>query len=294
MAILRQRKIGNKHYFYIEHSYKVGNKTKILSRYVGSKKPHNIDKINDDIELEAMRKVWLPKIEAIRKKHKKEQKLLPKTAKQKRTEVFMIDFVFNSDKIEGSSLSLKDTSGLFMHGITPRNKPISDVKEAEGHKNAFYDMLSFKEELDLKKIRQWHKSIFENSDAAIAGKIRIHKIMVGGSRVSFPHPESLNKLLDEFFSWYKKSQKLYNPVELAALTHLKFVTIHPFTDGNGRISRILVNYIFNKNGFPLWNLKFSNRKPYYSALEKSQLWNKEKYFLRFFIKDYVKANYAPD
>ena len=241
MAILRRRKIGRRHYYYIEHTYKLDKKVKILSRYLGRKKPDNTEDIKKEIEFEAMRKVWGKSLIKIKRAYAKELKNLPKTAIQKKIESFMVDFIYNSDKIEGSKLSFKDTADLFIHGTTPRNKPLKDVREAEGHKNAFYDMLAYKGKITLKKVCQWHKMIFESSDPDIAGKIRLHKIMVTGSRVSFPHPESLNNLLKGFFLWQNKNKKRYNPVEFAALVHLKFVTIHPFTDGNGRVGRLLAN-----------------------------------------------------
>ena len=290
MAILRKRKIGKKNYYYVEHSYKLGKKVKILSRYLGRKKPKNADEIKKGVEFEAMRKLWKNQLFSIKKSYVKELNNLPETAKRKKTESFMVDFIYNSDKIEGSKLTFKDTVGLFVHGTTPKNKPINDVKEAEGYKNAFYDMLEHKDKLTLNKILDWHKSIFKDSDPQTAGKIRLHKIMVTGSRVSFPHPESLNKLLKEFFSWYEENKKRYDPVEFAAIAHLKFVTIHPFSDGNGRISRLLANFVLNRNKYPMFNIKFGERRYYYSNLETSQLWNDEKHFIRFFVKKYIKMN----
>lgn len=151
-------------------------------------------------------------------------------------------------------------------------------------------MLESRGKLNLKKVICWHKMIFENSELDIAGRIRLHKIVVTGSRTSFPHPESLKQALKEFFVWYEKNKNKCNPVELATLAHLKFVTIHPFTDGNGRISRLLANFILNKNRYPMFNIKYRDRMSYYKSLEKSQIWNDETHFVRFFIKRYINSN----
>ena len=132
--------------------------------------------------------------------------------------------------------------------------------------------------------------MFRNTTDYIAGKIRVHKIIVTGSRAVFPHPEDVQKLLKGFFNWYTKEEKKLNPVELAALAHLKFVSIHPFSDGNGRISRLLANYILKKHGYPLFNIKFGDRIAYYKSLETSQVHYKPKYFVRYFLKSYMKAN----
>lgn len=290
MARLRRRKIGNKHYYYLEHSYKIGSAVKTISRYLGIKKPENIKALKKEIKYEAMRKIWGNTLAAIQKGYAKQLKALPSAAKDKQMESFMVNFIFNSNKIEGSKLSFRDTAGLFIHGTTPKNKPIKDVKEAEGHKKAFFDMLGYKGSISLEKVISWHKMIFENSEPIIAGKIRLHKIEVTGSRTSFPHPESVNSLLNEFFLWYHKNKKMLNPVELAALVHLKFVSIHPFTDGNGRISRLLANCVLYTSTYPLINLKYLDRLGYYRSLETSQIWYDDTHFVRFFVKKYINAN----
>lgn len=290
MATIKKRKVGKQIYYYVEHSFKVGKKVKVLSKYIGKEIPYNIGEIKDDLEYEAMRLTILSKLKSIKTKYQKEQSRLPKTEKEKVIEDFLVHFIYDSSKIEGSSLSLNDTKGLFLHNITPKNKPIKDVKEAEGYREAFYSMLNFKGQLSLEIVKKWHAMMFKNTMGYIAGKVRIHKIIVTGSRVVFPHPENLPKLLKEFFNWYKKEEKKLNPIELAALAHLKFVSIHPFSDGNGRVSRLLANYVLKKHGYPLINIKFGDRMSYYKSLEASQLNDKPKYFVRYFLKRYLKAN----
>ena len=79
-----------------------------------------------------------------------------------------------------------------------------------------------------------------------------------------------------------------HPVELATLVHLKFITIHPFTDGNGRISRILMNFILHRNNYPLLDISYIGRNNYYNALEKSQTKNDDRTFVMHVIKRYLK------
>ena len=206
MAHLRKRRIGKNEYYYLEHSYKERGKVKVISKYLGVKKPDSINDLKKSIVFEVLRKQWLSSLLAIKKNYSKEQKTLPKSAQEKMLEQFMVGFIFNSDKIEGSSLTYKDTASLLMHGVTPKDKPVKDVKEAEGHKKAFRMMMDEKQDITLEKVLAWHNVIFQESDPIIAGKMRLHKIMVIGSRTSFPHPETLKHELKDFFAWYKNEK----------------------------------------------------------------------------------------
>jgi len=99
-----------------------------------------------------------------------------------------------------------------------------------------------------------------------------------------PFPSEIYPLLREFFRWYYKNKKKLHPVELAALVHLKFVTIHPFTDGNGRISRLMMNFILHKHGYPLLNIPYEKRAGYYNALERAQIKKMDGIFAMVFQK----------
>ena len=79
-----------------------------------------------------------------------------------------------------------------------------------------------------------------------------------------------------------------HPVELAALAHLKFVTIHPFADGNGRISRLIMNFILNQKGYPMFDIPYEARNSYYNALERSQVKKEDRIFLQWLVKKYIK------
>ena len=290
MAVLKKRKIGKREYYYVEHSFKLGKKAKVLSRYLGKRVPYNVDDIRDDLEHEALKLAIFGELKGIKSGYKRHLEKLPGPEKRKLVEDFLVYFIYDSSKIEGSSLSLDDTKGLFLHNITPKNRPLKDVKEAEGYRKAFYSMLEFKGRLSMRIVNKWHEMMFKETMDYIAGKPRLHKIMVTGSRTSFPHPEDVPKLLSDFFSWYRKEEEIMNPAELAALTHLKFVSIHPYSDGNGRMSRLIANYILNKNRYPMLNIKFNERFAYYKSLEASQINEKPKYFVRFFVKKYLKGN----
>ena len=290
MAALKKKRVGKNVYFYAEHSFKEGNKVKKLSRYLGRKIPDNIEKIKEELENESFKRKVFGGIEVIKSEYSKEQKKLPIHERQKLIEDFLVHFIYDSSKIEGSSLSLNETKGIFLHNITPKSKPLNDVREAEGYRKAFYAMIEFKGKLSLKVVNAWHEMIFRETKDYIAGKLRLHKIVVAGSRTIFPNPSEVLGLLSEFFDWYASNEGKLNPVEFAALAHLKFVTIHPYSDGNGRMSRLLANYVLHNHGYPMLNIKFNDRMEYYKNLEASQINEKPKYFVRFFLKKYIKYN----
>ena len=290
MATIKKRKIRKQAYYYAEHSFKINGKVKVLGRYIGKKLPHNIEDIKDDLEYESLKLTVFGRMSGIKSSYQKGQRAIPKAERDKLVEDFLVHFIYDSSRIEGSSLSFNDTKGLFLHNLTPKNKPVKDVKEAEGYKEAFYSMLDFNGNLSPKVVNGWHKMMFKNTADYIAGKIRQHKIIVTGSRTSFPRPEEVPKMLGDFFNWFGKESKKLHPVELAALAHLKFVSIHPYSDGNGRISRLLANYTLKKLGYPMVNIKFGDRMAYYKSLEASQINEKPKYFVRYFLKRYIKYN----
>ncbi len=123
-----------------------------------------------------------------------------------------------------------------------------------------------------------------------AGNIRDYNMRITNSRFIPPKFIYIESLFANFFAWYKENKNKINSVELAALVHLKFVTIHPFGDGNGRISRFLMNFVLKKKGYPMVDIKYINRRSYYVALERSQLKEDDTIFLRWFFRKYVAEN----
>lgn len=151
-------------------------------------------------------------------------------------------------------------------------------------------MLKHSKDLNLQVILQWNRILLSETKPDIAGKIRNHEVAISGSKFMPPLAIELDALLNEFFDWYNKNKSKLHPVALSALVHLKFVTIHPFSDGNGRVSRLMMNFILNKHGFPMLDIPYENRNGYYTALERSQIKQEDKIFLQWFFKRYLKEH----
>ncbi|MEK6926622.1 MAG: Fic family protein [Nanoarchaeota archaeon] len=290
MVIISKKIIGKEKYFYLEHSFRKDGKVKKKQIYLGKEIPKNIEDIKKSFMFDIYREEWFNLFKKIKENYSKEMKHLPFSAKEKEIESFMIKFTYNTQRIEGSKLTLKDTANLLEKGISPGEKPVRDIKEAENHKKVFYEMLNYKNNLSMQIILYWHKLLFQETKESLAGRTRNHQVMISRSKFIPPMPAELDFLIKDFFNWYNKNKNKINPVELAALVHLKFVTIHPFGDGNGRISRIMMNFVLNKHGFPMFDIPYLNRNSYYNALERAQVKKDELIFLQWFFRRYAQEN----
>jgi len=251
--------------------------------------PKNIKKIKKEFQNEIYKELWYNKFDKIKTNFNKNKNKMPKNIKEKETETFAVKFTYTTNRIEGSTLTHKETALLLEKGITPARRPIEDVKEAELHKKVFYEMLDYKKPITIATVLHWHKMLFEATKKDKAGKIREYDVKISGSKYTPPHAIEIDILLREFFDWYKENKNKIHPVQLAALVHLKFVSIHPFGDGNGRISRLLMNYVLNKKDYPMLIIDYSERNSYYNALERSQLKGDENIFMLWFFKRYIKS-----
>lgn len=288
MVEIKKLKKGKKEYFYLVHSYREGKFVKKKQIYLGGSIPKNIEEQKKKFIQEFYAEKFLKKIDRIKKNFNKEYKSMPKSAKEKSKENFAIKFTYNSQKIEGSTLTLKETANLLENGISPNSKPLVDIKEAEAHKKVFFDMLDYEKNMNLQSVLKWHKDLMQDTKKDIAGKTRNHNITIAQSKFRPPMHIELDFLLKEFFDWYNEVKKKLHPVELAALVHLKFVTIHPFSDGNGRISRLMMNFVLKNNNFPLLNIQYIKRTGYYNALERSQVKNNDNIFVQWLFRRYLE------
>jgi Fic family protein len=288
MVTLKKRLIAGRTYYYLEHSVRKKGRVEKREKYLGKTMPNNIQAMKAEFLYGIYREKWFDVFDRIKKNHSKEEKLTPESARQEELKKFSIRFTYDTQRIEGSNLTLRETAELLEAGIAPRGKPIRDVKEAEAHQKIFNDMLKQQKDLSLQLILYWHKQLFEATRQDIAGKIRKHQVAISGSEFLPPSPAEILPLLRDFFRWYERSKLKLHPVELASLAHLKFVTVHPFADGNGRISRLIMNFILDRRGFPMFNIAYQNRSSYYNALERSQTKKQDQIFMQWLFRRYVK------
>jgi Fic family protein len=288
MVSVKKKNMNGNTYYYLEHSFRKNGKIDKKEKYLGSTLPKNIDQVKEEFLREFYQETWFIRFDTIKEQFIKEKRNIPPSIEKKETEQFATAFTYNTNRIEGSTITLRETADLLERGISPSQRPLEDIKETESHKVVFYDMFKYNKEITLSTVLYWHKQLFQFTKPDVAGKIRQHQVGISGSKFCPPYPIELEFLLRDFFDWYNQNKKKLHPVHLAGLVHLKFVTIHPFGDGNGRISRLLMNYVLNKNGYPMLIIPYSQRMSYYTALERSQLKKDESVFILWFFKRYLK------
>lgn len=290
MIRIQKKTQNNQIYYYLEHTMREKDKVRKKTKYLGKEIPKNIEALKQIFLAEIYKEKWYVTLDKIREGYTQHLQILPPSAKEKEQATFMIKFTYNTQRIEGSTLTLKETADLLEEGITPKARPLDDVKEAEAHKNLFYEMLNYSKDLSFQIVLYWHKKLLEQTKLDLAGKIRKHQVAIARSKFMPPSPVEVDLLLREFFQWYTKNKDKLHPVELAALVHLKFVTIHPFGDGNGRISRLMMNFILQKSKYPMLDISYTNRASYYNALERAQIKKNESIFLQWFFRGYIKKH----
>lgn len=183
-------------------------------------------------------------------------------------EEFMIEFTYNSNAIEGNTLTLQETA-MVLEGITIDQKPLKDHLEAVGHKDAFLyvqDIVSNKIPLTEFVIKNIHSLVLMNKPED-KGVYRRVPVRIMGAFTEPVQPYMIEPKITELLAENEKRKATMNIIERVARFHLEFESIHPFIDGNGRTGRLLMNFELMQNGYPPINVKFTDRKRYYDAFD---------------------------
>ena len=280
-----QIKDGNK-YYYKTKSIREGNKVKKSRVYLGKNLTiKKLKKLEGEIDIELgyliklLSKNEIKSLENIKKQHQKDCKKYF----QLKYESFISKFTYDTNAIEGSTLTLNETSAILFENLTPKGKTLREVNEAINHKKAFDFMLEYKGEIDKKFICELQSLIVENTlKKEIENQIGVYRtlqVYIRGANFIPPKPNDVKKEMNALIKWHKKNKEKLHPVLVASYFHCAFESIHPFADGNGRTGRLLINFILHKAGFPMINIPIKRRLDYYEALETARNGN-----LRDFIK----------
>lgn len=184
-------------------------------------------------------------------------------------EKLIVEWTYNSNAIEGNTLTLTETK-VVLEGITIGGKSMVEHLEAINHREAIRfveDLVSNKESLSEWNIKNIHTLILKEIDNHNLGKYRMENVVISGAKHMPPKYYEIGDLMQKLIAEYHKDWNNYHPVARATLLHGEFVKIHPFIDGNGRTSRLLLNFELMKNGYAPVIIKNENRAKYYDVLD---------------------------
>jgi Fic family protein/DNA-binding Xre family transcriptional regulator len=193
---------------------------------------------------------------------------------QKMNEYFRLNYTYESNRIEGNTLTLQETHLVINEGLTIGGKSMREHLEVVNHSEAIEyisEIVQNKVDFTERVLKQIHYLILKGIDRENAGVYRSIGVRISGSSHLPPEPFLLNRMMEEVFEYYQKNKNLLHPIILAAEMHEQIVRIHPFIDGNGRTTRLIMNLILLQNGFPIANIKgdLTSRLAYYKALENA-------------------------
>jgi len=201
---------------------------------------------------------------------------LPRNVLEKLRKQFAIELAYNSNAIEGNTLTLKETQLVIEEGITIKGKPLREHFEAINHQKAFEFLESIvnkKARITEEVIKDIHRIILSGIDDVYAGRYRNTNVRILGAIKSPPRFEKVRAKMREYVDYTKTNPEKLNVVELAALIHYRLVEIHPFTDGNGRTTRLLTNLFLMRHGYPVTMILKVDRKKYYDRLREADKGN---------------------
>lgn len=197
-----------------------------------------------------------------------------------------LEYTFESNRIEGNTLTLRETDLVINEGLTISGKSMREHLEAINHVEAIAyikQLMDRNFSFNEREVLAIHNLILRGIIPEDAGRYRRVQVMIKGSAHMPPQPFIVPKEMEDYFIWYEINKNKLHPVVLAAEMHQRLVTIHPFIDGNGRTSRLVMNLILLQNGFVIANIKgdYETRMNYYQSLETSQTNGNKEDFLLF-------------
>jgi len=294
---IEKRKSGNSIKYYLVHSYRDKNSVQKIRKYLGSNLSK--DEINKrkkeakekilNIFKEVSTEVFLFRLtkNQIEKLNKYNDKISILHFDKSEWQKFTEEFVYNTNAIEGSSVEKSEVPDI-LEGHA-KNK---DEEETKGVANAIEFIRTTSEDLSLNLILRLHELCFLKSKH-FAGKLRNVEVVISNSSGEIIHQgipaKEVKSALLEMVDWYKKNKDKFKPLVLSVLIHNQFEYIHPFQDGNGRVGRLLLNYILIRNNYPPVNINLEDRQEYYKCLRDYDLIQDVKPMLRFIINQYKKT-----
>lgn len=192
-----------------------------------------------------------------------------------------VELTYSSNAIEGSTLTRNETAIVLEKGLTVSGKPLKDHLEATGHLDALAYVRALATEAGPAResdVRNIHRLVMQKVDAEEAGRYSVHTRVIAGSSLVLPSPAEIPALMGDFAAWLERTPPT---PQFAFDAHEKLVTIHPFSDGNGRTSRLLMNLLLIQQGYPPVVILPEDKPAYFDALDATRSGNRELYYSFF-------------
>jgi len=270
------REVDGKKQNYLVFTKRKGGKIVKKSKYIGggSIPKEQIMRLKEEFEIyissnlpsENLSKEQFAEIEKLKNVYNKKINSLSKEEFEKFENAFFTELTYDSNAIEGSSLSLEDTNLIINEGLVPKGKTLREINEAKNHIEAINFINSYEGDLNEQFILKLHSIILKNISERFAGRYRETTVRIFKSDVGFPDASNVPQLVGNLVYWYKLNKNKMHPFELAITFSVKLVSIHPFIDGNGRVSRLIMNFLLKKKGYPWINIYMKQRAEYLRAV----------------------------
>ncbi len=304
MVSTKYKNINGKKYLYAEHSFRLPNsKVKKISKLIKKQEDKNKKEVKEYFlkkQIESYQKYALKtykkdsifteeqikKLESIRVEYKKIIKSLTKKQIKDILDRFTINFTYESNAIEGNSLTLKEVTLILGENIVPKDKDLREVYEARNTREANKLLFNNKIKINIKDIIKLQDIIVKDIEVQTEFK-KIPNFLVMRN-LKTTAPEKVEKEINKLIKWYDKNKYIIHPLRLATEFHAKFERIHPFEDGNGRTGRVLLNAILLEHNHPPLIIRKTTRVAYFSSLEAFDKGHKDK-LERFLLEKFKKT-----
>lgn len=304
MSSIKTKNINGNEYLYAEYSFRLpGGKIKKLSKLIKEESEAGSRKVMDYFirkEIEASQKFALSKyttdsvftkekiekLEKIRIEYKHIMRKIPERQMRDLLDRFTVNFTYESNALEGNSLTLKDVTLLLAENITPEGKDLRDVFETRNTREVHDVLFRRKIKIELNEIIKLHTMLVKDTGVA-SGFKRFPNFLVMRNLKTTP-PEKVGDEMKNLIENHHSGKETTHPLKLAATFHAKFERTHPFEDGNGRVGRALINAMLLERGYPPLIIRKTERRSYFSALEAADNGHLQK-LERFLIKKLEKT-----
>ncbi len=225
----------------------------------------------------------IKKVESIRVSYRNLIKKLTKEQKKDVFDRFIVNFTYESNALEGNSLTLRDVAIVIFEKVYTKGKELREIYETRNSRDVLDLMLKKKFKISHESIIKMHKLLTRDIDTR-EGYKKIPNFILG-KRLQTTPPEKVYAEMSNLIGWYNENSEKIHPLVLAPIFHSKFEKIHPFEDGNGRVGRFLVNTILVNNGYPPLIIRKTSRTAYFSCLEAADNGYHKK-IERFFLEKF--------